>query len=76
MLRHIGTQVEAMLSQQISLKIHMRAIERQLAAIAVRICDHDAMLLPRSIFLLLEMGSRHFFLPKSPLRRQGALGAC
>ena len=55
MLRHIGTQVEAMLSKQISLKIHMQAIERQLAAIAARICDHDAMLLPRSIFLLLEM---------------------
>jgi hypothetical protein len=55
MLRHIGKQVEAVLSQHSSLKMHKRAIERQLAAIATRICEHDAVLLPRSVFLLLEL---------------------
>jgi hypothetical protein len=35
--------------------MHKRAIERQLAAIAAHISEHDAVLLPRSVFLLLEM---------------------
>jgi hypothetical protein len=52
MLRHIGMQVEALMSQYSSLKIHKRAIERQLAAIAARISEHDGVLHPRSVFLL------------------------
>ncbi len=55
MLRHIGTQVEALMSQHSSLKMHVRAIERQLAVIAARIAALDAGLLPRSVFLLLEI---------------------
>jgi hypothetical protein len=55
MLRHIGMQVETLMSQYSSLKIHKRAIERQLAAIAARISEHDGVLLPRSVFLLLEL---------------------
>jgi len=55
MLRHIGMQVENLMSQYSSLKIYKRAIERQLAAIATRISEHDGVLLPRSVFLLLEM---------------------
>lgn len=37
MLRHIGTQVEALMSQHSGLKLHKRAIERQLAAIAAQL---------------------------------------
>jgi len=55
MLRHLGRQVEARLRQQSSLKMHKRAIERQLAALAARIAEPDAVLLPRSVFLLLEL---------------------
>jgi hypothetical protein len=55
MLRHIGMHVEALLSRYSSLKMHKRAIERQLAAMAARICEQDGVLLPRSVFLLLEM---------------------
>ncbi len=55
MLRHIGKQVESLMSRHSSLKMHKQAIERQLAAIAARISEHDAVLLPRSVFLLLEM---------------------
>jgi hypothetical protein len=43
------------MSQQSSLKMHKQAIERQLAAIAAHISEHDAVLLPRSVFLLLEL---------------------
>ena len=43
------------MSQHSSLWVHKRAIERQLAAIAARISDHDGVLLPRSVFLLLEL---------------------
>jgi hypothetical protein len=43
------------MSRHNSLKMHKRAIERQLAAITVRIAEHDAVLLPRSVFLLLEL---------------------
>jgi hypothetical protein len=43
------------MSQYSSLKMYKRAIERQLAAIAARISEHDGMLLPRAVFLLLEM---------------------
>ena len=55
MLRHIGMQVEFLMSRHSSLKMHKRAIERQLAEIAARISEKDAVLLPRSVFLLLEM---------------------
>jgi len=55
MLWHIGTQVETLMSRYSSLKMHKRAIERQLAAIAARISEHGGVLLPRSVFLLLEM---------------------
>jgi len=55
MLRHIGIQVESLMSKQSSLKMHKQAIERQLAAIATRISEHDGVLLPRSVFRLLEM---------------------
>ena len=55
MLQHIGRQVEALMSQHSSLRIYKRAIERQLAAIAARISDQDGVLLPRSVFLLLEL---------------------
>src|SRR5215471_16969494 len=52
-LQHIGMQVEALMSRYSSLKMHKRAIERQMAAIAARICEQDGVLLPRSIFTLL-----------------------
>jgi hypothetical protein len=55
MLQHIGRQAEALMSRHSSLRVHKRAIERQLAAIAARISDHDGVLLPRSVFLLLEL---------------------
>ena len=45
------------MSQHSSLKVHKRAIERQLAAIAAHISEHDGVLLPRSVFLLLELHS-------------------
>jgi hypothetical protein len=54
-LRHIGIQVEALTSRHASLKIHKRAIERQLAAIAARINTQGVVLVPHTIFLLLEM---------------------
>ena len=54
-LRNIGMQVESLMSRHSSLKMHKRAIERQLAAIAARIAEQDAVLLPRSVFLLLEL---------------------
>jgi hypothetical protein len=54
-LRHIGIQVEALVSQHGSLKIHKRAIERQLTAIAARISKQDGVLNPHNIFLLLEI---------------------
>lgn len=54
-LRHIGTQVEAIISQHNSLQMHKRAIERQLASIADQIHAHDEVLIPRNIFLLLEI---------------------
>jgi hypothetical protein len=43
------------MSKQSSLKMHKRAIERQLATIAAHISEHDGVLLPRSVFLLLEL---------------------
>jgi hypothetical protein len=55
MLRYIGVQVETLMSQYCSLRVHKRAIERQLAAIAARICEQDVVLLPGSVFLLLEL---------------------
>src|SRR5438105_1815511 len=55
MLRQIGTQVEAAMSQHSSLEVHKRAIERQLASIAARINEQEVALIPRDIFLLLEL---------------------
>lgn len=54
-LRHIGKQVEALVSQHSGLKIHKRAIEQQLASIAAQIHEEDVVLLPRNVFLLLEI---------------------
>ena len=54
-LRHIGTQVEALISQHSSLLIHKRAIERQLSSIAASIKEPGLVLTPRHVFLLLEM---------------------
>jgi hypothetical protein len=53
-LRHIGTEVEALTHQHSGLKIHKRAIERQLTSIAAQIHEEDVVLLPRTVFLLLE----------------------
>jgi hypothetical protein len=54
-LRQIGTQVEALMSYHNSLEIHKRSIERQLASIAIQIQEQDVVLIPRTVFLLLEM---------------------
>ncbi|GAC1647835.1 MAG: hypothetical protein NVS4B12_15830 [Ktedonobacteraceae bacterium] len=54
-LQDIETQVEVLISRHSSLMIHKRAIERQLASIAVRIHEPDVELTPRSVFLLLEI---------------------
>ncbi len=54
-LQQIGTQLEAMASHHSSLEIHKRAIERQLASIAAQIKEQDVVLIPRTVFLLLEM---------------------
>jgi len=53
--RHVGTQVEALMSQHSSLQLHKRAIERQLTLIAAHINEYDVVLNPRSVFLLLEL---------------------
>lgn len=54
-LRQIGTQVETVLSKYSSLKLHKQAIERQLASIATRINEQEVILVPRNVFLLLEL---------------------
>ncbi len=54
-LHHIERQVEALISQQNSLEIHKRAIEKQLASIADQIHEPDVMLTPDTVFLLLEI---------------------
>ena len=54
-LRRIERQIEALVSQERSLLTHKRAIERQLASIAAHIHEPDMMLIPRTVFLLLEM---------------------
>ena len=54
-LRHIGTQVEALASRHSSLQMHKQAIERQLDSIAAQIHEPDVALIPRNVFLLLEM---------------------
>ena len=43
------------MSQHSSLEVHKQAIERQLASIAARINEQEAALIPRDIFLLLEL---------------------
>lgn len=55
MLRHIERQVQALISQQSSLEIYKRAIERQLAFIVAKIHEPNVTLTPQSVFLLLEM---------------------
>lgn len=54
-LRHIGTQIEALVSQHSSLEMYRRSIERQLFSIAAQIQEQDVALIPRTVFLLLEM---------------------
>ncbi len=54
-LRHVERQVEALISQQSSLALHKRAIEKQLASIADQIHEPDVILTPNIIFLLLEI---------------------
>ncbi|GAC1360993.1 MAG: hypothetical protein NVS2B12_40930 [Ktedonobacteraceae bacterium] len=54
-LRSIGTQVEALVSRHSILASHKRAIEWQLASIAAQIQEQDVVLIPRSVFLLLEI---------------------
>lgn len=54
-LHHVERQVEALISQQSSLQIHKRAIEKQLASIADQIHEPDVMLTPQTVFLLLEI---------------------
>ncbi len=54
-LHHIERQVEALISQQSSLQIHKRAIEKQLASIADQIHMPEAVLTPHTVFLLLEI---------------------
>jgi|SRR5947209_5659578 len=54
-LKHISRQVEAQISRHSSLKLHKRAIEEQLRAIAVQLHTPVDGLIPRNIFLLLEM---------------------
>ena len=54
-LRQIGSQVGAIASRYSSLESHKRAIERQLALIAAQIHEQDVLLVPGTVFLLLEM---------------------
>jgi hypothetical protein len=54
-LKQIGRQVEAQTSRHSSLKLHKRAIEQQLTSIAAQIHEPVGVLIPRNIFLLLEM---------------------
>ena len=54
-LRHIGTEIETLMSQLSGLQGHKRAIERQLASIADQIHAHNEALTPGNIFLLLEI---------------------
>lgn len=55
MLQHIGMQVEALVSQHSSLEMYRRSIERQLAFVAAQIQEEGIVLLPRNVFLLLEL---------------------
>lgn len=54
-LQHMGGQVDALLSRHSGLGMYKRAIERQLAAMAVQIHEDDVLLVPRSVFMLLEI---------------------
>ena len=54
-LHRIERQVEALVSQQSSLQVHKRAIEKQLASIADQIHVPDVVLTPHTVFLLLEI---------------------
>src|SRR5579859_3592119 len=55
MLCRIGVQVEALMSRHSSLEMYKRSIEWQLAVIAAQIREDDVLLLPRTVFLLLEI---------------------
>ena len=54
-LKQIGRQVEAQISRHSSLKLHKRAIEQQLTSIAAQIHEPVGVLIPGTIFLLLEL---------------------
>lgn len=54
-LRHIGRQVEALLSQHSNLELYRRSIERQLGLITAQIREENVLLTPCKVFLLLEL---------------------
>lgn len=54
-LQDVERQFEALISQQSSLALHKRAIEKQLASIANQIHEPDVILTPHTVFLLLEI---------------------
>ena len=54
-LRSIGSQVEALLSQHGSLEMYKRSIERQLALMATHLHLEDVSIHPRSMFLQVEL---------------------
>jgi hypothetical protein len=53
--RHIGSQVDALLSQHSNLWLYRRSIERQLGLIAAHIHEENVPLIPCRVFLLLEL---------------------
>ena len=53
-LRRIGRQVEALLSQHSSLEMYRRSVEWQLGLIAEQMQEDDVLLVPCSVFHLLE----------------------
>ncbi len=54
-LRHIGRQVEALLSRHSNLELYRGSIERQLGLIAAHIHEENVLLIPCRVFLLLEL---------------------
>lgn len=55
MLQRIGEQVEVLLSRLSSLQRYRCSIELQLALMATHFQEDDVLLLPRHVFLLVEM---------------------
>ncbi len=53
-LRRIGRQIEALLSQHSSLEMYRRPVEWQLGLIAEQMQEDDVLLVPCSVFHLLE----------------------